>query len=458
MRDSSLSYGHSYEILTSLFDVGTFVELGSYTKRRNDENNLEGVICGYGAINGSLTFAFAQESNRTKGAFGERQAKKLSDLYELAMKNGAPIIGVFDSAGAVVYDGASALLAYSKLMKCVSSASGVIPQIAIISGACIGSSAIVASMFDFVVTVKDKSKLYVNSPFVAGDELKDNDFSLKNGASAFCAESEEEALSFVKNILELLPSNNSEGAYMGHIEDDVNREIKLDLNNYTADEIIEQIADNGQFVKVYGKYADTLSVAFASVVGMVTCLLASEPSKKGIIDIKAARVIAKLVSFCDSFNIAMINLIDSEGLHISGEAESQSYSSELARLATAYASSTNPKISVVMNKAYGASFTLLASKELGTDIVYAMPESTISLLSPEASVAFVWNDKTAEKGREELKSEWKEKYASSACACDLGAIDDVIEPGELRKRVCSSLMMLAYKSDVTPRKHLNLPL
>ncbi len=444
--------------LTSFFDDGTFVETGAYTKRVHNNNELEGVVCGYGAVNGALTFAFAQEIDRCKGAFGERQAKKLSDLYALAVKNGAPVIGIFNSAGAIVYDGASALSAYSKFMKCVSEASGVIPQIAIIDGACIASSAIIASMFDFVVTIKDRSKLYVNPPFVVGDDLKENEFSLKNGASAFCAENEEEALAFAKNMLEFLPSNNFESAYMGHIEDDVNREIEIDPSNYSADEIIEKISDNGQFVKVYDRYSNTLSAAFASVGGMICCIVANGPSAKGIVDIKAARVITKLISFCDSFNIAFVNLVDSEGLELSAKAESESYSSELARLATAYASSTNPKISVVMNKAYGASFTLLASKALGTDIVYALSDSTISLLSPEASVAFVWNDKAAEKSRDELEAEWKEKYASSVRACELGEIDDIIEPSELRKRICSAVSMLAYKSNSNPRKHVNLPL
>ena len=168
-------YGNSKERLELLFDAGTFVELGAYTRRSASSEDFEGVVCGYGAVDGKLVFAFAQDSGRTKGAFGERHAKKIAGMYSLAIKNGAPIVGIFDSAGAVVYDGTSALAAYGRLMKCVSDASGIVPQIALIDGVCGGSSAVVASMFDFTVTVKDRSKLYVNSPFVIGESAGKSD-------------------------------------------------------------------------------------------------------------------------------------------------------------------------------------------------------------------------------------------------------------------------------------------
>ena len=178
VQNNELLYGQSKERLESIFDAGTFVELGAYSRKSNNED-LVGVVCGYGAVNGKLVFAFSQDSTRKKGAFDDKQAKKIVDMYSLALKNGAPVIGVFDSFGAIVYDGATALAAYGKVMKCVSEASGVIPQIAVVDGMCAGSMALIASMFDFTVTIKDKSKLYVNSPFVVGDELKDNSFATK---------------------------------------------------------------------------------------------------------------------------------------------------------------------------------------------------------------------------------------------------------------------------------------
>ena len=441
------------EHLASLFDAGTFVELGAYTKRKNALDTLEGVVCGYGAVDGKLVFAFAQETERSKGAFGERQAKKLCELYSLAVKNGAPVVGMFDSMGAVVYDGAAALGAYAKFMKCVANASGIIPQIALVSGVCSGSSSVIASMFDFTVTVKDVSKLYVNAPFVVGEKVD----SAKSGASAYCAENEAEAYAFVKNLLAVLPSNNAEGAFCSDVADDLNRVVDFDPANYVADELIAKLADNGSFIKLYADYSENLTAGFVTFGGILACVFAN--SGKGVVDIKSARVMSKLIGFCDSFNIPVVNLVNSEGLDVSLEAEADAYSSELARLATAYASSTNAKISVVVNKAYGAAFTLLGSKALGADMAYALEGAAISVLSPEASVAFVWNDKVGEKSREELEAEWAEKCASADEACDLGEIDDVIEPAELRKRICAALSMLAYKAENIPtRKHSNLPL
>ena len=323
------------EKLASLFDAGTFVELGAYTKRKTAPDTLEGVVCGYGAIDGKLVFAFAQETERSKGAVGERQAKKICELYSLAIKNGAPVIGMFDSMGAIVYDGAAALGAYAKFMKCVSTASGIIPQIAVINGVCAGSAAVIASMFDFTVTVKDVSKLYVNAPFVIGETVD----SAKNGASAYCAENEADATAFVKKLIALLPSNNAEGAFCGDVCDDLNRVIDLDPANYVADELISKIADNGSFLKIYADYSENLSAGFVTLGGILACVFAN--AGKDVVDIKAARVMSKLVSFCDSFNIPVVNLVNSEGLDVTLEAEYDSYSSELARLATAYASSTN---------------------------------------------------------------------------------------------------------------------
>ena len=458
VQNNDLLYGRSKERLESIFDAGTFVELGAYSRR--DSNDLVGVVCGYGAVNGKLVFAFSQDSSRKKGAFDDKQAKKIVDMYSLALKNGAPVIGVLDSFGAIVYDGAAALAAYGKVMKCVSEASGIIPQIAIVDGVCAGSMALIASMFDFTVTVKDKSKLYVNSPFVVGEELKDNSFATKAGTSAYCAEDEASAFSYVKSLIEMLPSNNMEGAFVGDVADDMNKLVDFSASAYTADELVSKIADNSTSIKLYADYCENASVYFATFGGVLACVIASNPEKKGIVDIKVARIIAKLIAFCDSFNIPVVNLVDSEGLDVSLEAEYAAYSSELARLATAYASSSNAKVSVIIGKAYGAAFTLLGSKALGADMVYALDSAEVSVLSPEASVAFVWNDKiNAEVSREALEAEWKEKCASAKEACDIGEVDDIIEACELRKRICAALSMLAYKSVCKPtRKHANLPL
>ena len=449
--DEKLS-GSSRAKLESIFDAGTFVELSAYTKREASQSDFESVICGYGAIGGKLAFAFVQDSGRTKGAFGERHAKKIADMYSLAVKNGAPVIGVFDSAGAVVYDGASALAAYGRFMKCVSDASGIIPQIAVVDGICGGSSAVVASMFDFTVTIKDVSKLYVNPPFVVGKEVGTADFAAAKGISAYNAETEADAFTFVREMISVLPSNNADVAYV-EVADDMNR--KVSVEGLSGKALVEAVADNGKLISLYSEYTSNAVLGFASFGGIVSGVVASV----GVLDIKAARAIAKLVSFCDGFSIPVLTLVDSEGLDASLEAESSAYASELARLAYAYTSADNAKLTVVTGKAYGAAFTLLGSKSVGADMVYALEDAAISVLSPEASVAFVWNNRVGEQSREELEAEWKEKCASADDACDRGEVDDVIKSDELRQRICAAFSMMAAKADGEPtRKHTNMPL
>ncbi len=451
-------YGQAKGKLEAIFDAGTFVELGAYTKRSGSDADFEGVLCGYGAVNGKLTFAFVQDSGRTKGAFGERHAKKIENMYSLAVKNGAPVIGVFDSAGAVVYDGAAALAAYGRFMKCISDASGIIPQIAIIAGICGGSSAVAASMFDITVTVKESSKLYVNSPFIIGENAGGSDFAAANGISAYSAQNEADAFAYARKLISLLPANNADGAFEEN-GDDMNRAVAFDSENYKAEDLVKLLSDNGSFTRLYADYAKNTILGFAAFGGMTVGVVASNPENKGILDIKSARAIAKLISFCDSFALPVITLVDSEGLDVSLEAESAAYASELARLAYAYTSANNAKLTVVVGKAYGAAFTMLGSKSVGADMALALPTACISVLSPEASVAFVWNSKVGEKSREELEAEWKEKCASAAEACDAGEIDDVVAPEELRQRICAALSMLASKAEGTPtRRHANMPL
>ncbi|MBE6546901.1 MAG: hypothetical protein E7668_05630 [Ruminococcaceae bacterium] len=446
--------GLSKARLASLFDAGTFVELSAYTKRQDGQAELESVVCGYGAVDGRLVFAFIQDSGRTKGAFGDRHAKKIEALYALAVKNGAPVIGVMDSAGAVVYDGAAALAAYGRLMKTVSDASGIIPQIAVIDGVCGGSLAVAASMFDFVVTVKNTSRLFVNAPFTVGETVS----ATAQGLSAHEADSEAEAFAYVKELLGVLPQNNADSVYTDS-EDSLNRAVAWDSASYTAEGLLAQLADDGRMVRLYKGYTENAVMGFASFGGVLSGVIASNPAKQGILDIKTARAAAKLVSFCDSFGIPLLTLVDSEGLEVTAEAENAAYASELARLAMAYTSSDNAKLTVIVGKAYGTAFTLLGSKAVGADMALALPTACISVLSPEASVAFVWNDKVGEKSRAELESEWKEKCASAQEAADAGEIDDIIEPSELRQRICSALSMLAAKAEGAPvRKHAGLPL
>ena len=451
--------------IETLFDAGTFVEMGAYVRRKQNENEFEGVICGYGAVNGKLVFAFSQDSSRMKGAFDELHARKIANLYTAAMKNGAPVVGIFDSCGAIVYDGVSALAGYGLLMKCISDASGVIPQIAVIPGVCAGSAATAAAMFDMVVAVKEKTSLYVNSPFLLGDKTGKAENAAENGLAAILSENESDAYAKTRALLSLLPSNNAEGAPEISYNDDLNRTVDIAgivaNENYDVKEIINLIGDGCRFTELYSEYAPEMVVGFSSFGGIVTGVVANNGAEnEGTLTVSAARKAAKFISMCDSFGIPVLTLVNSVGLDISESSENAPYATELARLAMAYTSSENAKVTVVLGKAYGAAYTLMGSKSVGADVALALDNAAISVLPPESAVAFVWNDRVCDPGsRKELEQQWREMCASPVDAAEKGEIDDIIESVQLRQRICAAVSMLAAKSEIYPdRRHIVLPL
>ena len=442
--------------IAALFDAGTFVETGAFMKRGSD---LTGVVCGYGAVNGKLVYAFAQDSDRKKGAIDALQAEKIAMLYNMALKNGAPVVGMFDSVGATVTDGASVLSAYGKLLKGVSDASGVIPQIAIINGVCAGMAATVAAMFDVVVTVKEQSALYVNAPFLAGKEIGTTDYTAENGLASITAESESEAVAKAIQLVSVLPSNCEEGVAIEEITDDINRAVAVEGLN--GKDLVEALCDAGTFVSLGDAYATEMLTGIASFGGVVCGVVANDASVNGgVITCEGAKKAAKLISFCDSFSIPVVTLVDSIGVATDKEAEGAPLAAQLGKLAMAYATADTAKIGVVCGKAYGAAFTLMGSKALGADMVYAVPTSEISVMAPASAVAFLWNDKITETvTRADLQAKWAKECASPEAAAADGSIDDVVASAELRQRICAAVYMLMMKNAGAPaRKHCNLPL
>ncbi len=433
------------EKMNALFDAGTFVEIGSYVRRCGKPEEYEGVVCGYGAIDGKLVFAFSQDGDRMKGAFDEVQARKIEKLYEMAIANGAPVIARFDSAGALIFEGSAVLSGYGRVMKCVSEASGIVPQIAIVDGVCSGMFATIAAMFDLTVTVKDKTKLYVN----AIGAKKDGNVC---GLSALVAADEADAVAKTRALTALLPSNNAEGSVLCVNEDDLNRKVMI--SGLTGEALIKEIADCGQFFTLYADYAPEMIAGLASFGGITAGVLCAD----GAITAQGARKAAKFQTLCDGFDIPVLTLVDSVG--VASDDADAALASELAKLAMAYTSSKNAKVTVVVGKAYGAAYTLMGSRSVGADIAFALENAAISVLPPEASVALVWNDKiTAEKNREDLENEWKASCASPVKAAELGDIDDVIADDELRQRICAAFGMLFAKAENKPtRRHINLPL
>ena len=434
------------EQLAMLFDEASFVETGAYTTRGFSDfvstekaNEFEGVICGYGAIDGKLAFAFAEDASRMGGAIDDRHAKKIVDLYNLAIKNGAPVIGILNSNGTDIFAGTAGLAAYGKIISAVSNASGVIPQIAFVTGKCIGISSAIAAMFDFTVKVSDAS-LYVSSPALTGAENAQDALISYAGDVTQCA-------GYIRGLVSFLPMNSDTGIVVESCTDNLNRMIgELDFSG-DADAVIATIADNGVAYPVGNDFAAAVTVAFSTVGGVRCGIVANSFAKNdGRIDAPVARKISRFVNFCNSFNLPIVTVVDSLGLAIEKENEVNFFAPELAKLAVAYASATVPKVTVINGHAIGASFVLLGSKSLGADIVYATDDSEICALTADSGVAFAWDRYiTLEKSRDALIEEWKQSVSSPARAAASGEIDDIISVNELRARVCSALLMLCAK-------------
>ena len=432
-----------------LFDEGTFIETAAFTKRGFSEffsteksNEFESVITGYGAIDGKLIFAFAEDASRIGGSIDERHAKKIADLYELAISNGAPVIGIFNSNGADVFAGTSALAAYGKIMSCVSRASGVIPQIALVAGKCIGTSAAIASMFD--ITVKaDGAELYVSSPALTGKADAQDSVVAYSGELTSCA-------GYIRSLISFMPMNSSEGISVSDCPDNLSRKLgDVDLSG-DALTAVSVIADNGIYYELSAKFAPAVTTAFLSIGGVKCGVVATSRSvNDGKLDCGATKKIAKFVNLCNAFSLPVVTLVDSMGLAIDKDNE-DGFAPALANLAFAYASASVPKVTVIMGRAIGASFVLLGSKSLGADLVYALDSAEIAALSADSGVAFAWDKYiTEENTREALIAEWKSSVSSPANAAASGEIDDIIDTNELRARLCSALLMLAGKNSAS---------
>ena len=443
-----------------LFDEDTFVETSAFTKRSYSDfittekmNEFEGVITGYGAIDGKLVFAFAEDSSRMGGAIDERHAKKITDLYKLAIDNGAPVIGIFNSNGTDVFEGTVGLAAYGKIISAVNKASGVIPQIAFVTGKCIGTAAAIAAMFDFVVKEKDAS-LYVTSPALTDAKDAQDDIVAFSAELAQCA-------GFVRSLVSFLPDNASVGALcQDNCTDSLNRKLgDLDFAG-EALSAVSVVADNGVFYEVSGDNS-AVSTVFATIAGVKCGIVANSFAKnEGRLTAKAAKKIAKFVNFCDSYSLPVVTLVDSLGLEISKDNETDGFAPALAKLAFAYAGASVPKVTLILGHAIGASFVLLGSKALGADLVYTLDSAEIGALPAESGVAFAWDKYiTEDHTRENFVAEWRESVASPAAAAASGEIDDIIGTNEMRARLCSALLMLCAKGkacSVAKRKVLPL--
>ena len=458
------------ERLASLFDQDTFAELQKFVTRGRTEfdsactSEFEGVICGYGSVGGKLVFAFSQDMFRMKGAIDRAHAEKICSLYELALKNGAPVVGLFDSSGASVGEGVSALDGYGRIMKRISQASGIIPQIAVIAGVCGGCSAAIASMFDFVIISGDKGKLFVNSPFLTGKDSTSRSYVSSHGLAGIICEDEAGSLSKARDLISLLPSNNAEGTVYSGIDDSNTRNNELE---YSGDmrKFVLSLSDDGQITEISGSFAPEMVTALVRIGGTVLGVVANDRSSEdGVLSMRAAQKAARFYNICDSFNIPVLTLVDTAGTDVSGASDDSEYASSLGKLASVLSSSENPKVTVVMGEAYGTAFTLMASRSLGADIVYASFDARIGFMNAASAVEFVWNGKIAsaedpKAERQRLESEWAGSLLSPVEAASRGLVDDIVRTGDLKTVVCSAFEILNAKSDGPFfRRHQNYPI
>jgi len=425
------------ERLKQFFDAGTFVEIGAYISRCGTAGDAEGVTCGYGSLGGRLVFAFAQDSSLMKGALDGRHAEKILRTYEKAMAVGAPIVGFFDCAGAVVFDGAAALAGYGKLLSAVSAASGVIPQIAVISGTCAGSMAAVAALFDVTVTVKGKSRLYVASPTQLGQEIATAEYAFEKGNAALLAENEADAFAKVAQLLTYLPDHADHGTPAVESADDPNRQLAL-ADRSTAAEAMVAAVDAGSLLELYAGYGEAVKVGFAALGGVASVVLALD----GELTLSDMEKMNRMLDLADALDLPTVTFVNCNGIKTDAEAEPR-LAAALAALAKTLAEGTAPRVTAVVGDAIGAGFIFGGSRALGADMVFALPGSEIAALTARAAVAFLWNDRiTPELSREALEEEWRNTNATPEAAAATGEVDDIIAPAELRARLVAALFML----------------
>ncbi|HPE95150.1 MAG TPA: carboxyl transferase domain-containing protein [Bacillota bacterium] len=435
------------EKLMSLFDAGTFAQFGEYVTRPESDER-EGVICGCGAVNGRLVYAFYEDFSSLKGAVDAAHLRKINNLYQLAEKNGAPIVSFLNSAGAAVCEGIGLLSAYGDLFANAARLSGSILQIAVVNGVCTGSQAVYASMNDFVIIAGKDSTF----SFAPSSVLKASG-AAKNAPASIICDDEISAVANVRDLISILPSCCDE--QVEGDADDVNRAIELS-QDASADEAAAAVADFGKLTEINAGCCGCVKTYIATVAGKACgfICLNDNVGEKGLAKASA------LVKFCDAFSLPIITFVDCAGMSSENEAAGGDIAGAAGKFAAIAADASTAKIAVVCGKAYGAAFTLFASKAL-YDVVYALDCSVISVMAPESAVEFVKNDviaasSTPDATRQELIAAWKNSEASPYNAASQGCIDSVIESADILKYVAFSVEMMSSKRvSCADKKHIS---
>lgn len=478
------------ERINKLFDENTFVELEAFVKHRCSNFGMEkqdipgeGVVCGYGKIDGRLVCAFAQDFTVLGGSLGEMHAKKIAKVMDLSLKLGAPVVGLNDSGGARIQEGVDALAGYGEIFYKNTLASGVVPQISAIMGPCAGGAVYSPALTDFVYVVDQTSQMFITGPqvikTVTGEEVTAEELggaythNTTSGVAHFLASDDEDCIEQIRRLLSFLPSNNSEKAPIVECQDDPNRineildSIVPDDSNkpYDMKNIIYEIVDDGDFYEVQSLFAQNIVTGLARVNGESIGIIANQPNfMAGSLDINASDKSSRFIRMCDSFNIPIINLVDVPGFLPGTTQEYGGIIRHGAKMLYAYSEATVPKITIIIRKAYGGSYLAMCSKDLGADMVLAWPTAEVAVMGPSgaANIVFKNDIKNAEDKnamREEKVKEYTDEFATPYKAAERGYIDDVIRPAFTRLRLADALDVLSSKrEDRPPKKHGNIPL
>ncbi len=459
--------------INSLLDDASFVEIGSeVTARTTDFNEnsavtpKDGVITGYGLIDGRLTFVYSQDVSVLGGAIGEMHAKKISTIYNMAMKVGAPVVGLIDCAGLRLQEATDSLHSFGALFKKSVKASGVIPQITAVFGSCGGGAGILSALSDFTYMVEG-SKLFVNSP----NAIKGNYEEKCDTASASYVSkntslvdnvyaSDAEALFAVRNLVSILPANNFDEA-VSTCEDDLNRTIPgIEASKDDARKVATDIADDCVFVETKAEFGKDVVTGFIKLNGATVAVVGNQASENnGLISSDGASKAAGFISFADSFNIPVLSLTSVKGF-VAGFEDEKTIAKECARLTAAFAEATVPKVNVIMGDAFGSAYIMMNSKSIGADMVYAWPTARIGVTDPKVAAEIMYADEisSADDKKEAIKAaadKITESQSSALAAARRGYVDDIIEPDATRKRLIAAFDMLATKREDSPyKKHV----
>jgi len=478
------------ERIQLLLDPGSFVEIDKFVTHRCTDFGMDkikipgdGVVTGYGTINGRLVYVFAQDFTVFGGSLSGAMAQKICKIMDMAMKMGAPVIGLNDSGGARIQEGVVSLAGYADIFLRNTLASGVIPQISAIMGPCAGGAVYSPALTDFIFMVKNTSYMFITGPdvikAVTREEVTHEELggavthNVTSGVAHFMAENDEECLAMIRELLSFIPQNNMEDPPVVPCTDDPNR-MNEELNYFVPDvpskpydmkKLIETVVDDNYFFEIQPYFAKNLIIGFARMNGRPVGIVANQPSVlAGTLDINSSVKGARFVRFCDAFNIPIITFEDVPGFLPGTAQEYGGIIKHGAKLLYAYCEATVPRITIITRKAYGGAFDVMSSKNIRGDINLAYPTAEIAVMGPDGAVKIVYRKELSsaedpEQLRREKEAEYREKFANPYIAAELGYIDEVIEPKTTRPKIIQALEMLKTKRDSNPpKKHGNIPL